>query len=90
MKTVNAQTLQFRLSLDQRLKNTWTYLMQTYQTLDKAEIIKLALNSLEKEAKRSEYKMYSIDEVLSELENREVGMTEEEAFEWWNKNKSSF
>ena len=76
MTTANPQTLQFRLSLDQRLKNTWGYLMREYQTLDKAEIIKLALNSLEKETKRLEYKLYSVDEILSQLENREVGMTE--------------
>ncbi|MBI4226540.1 hypothetical protein HY612_05515 [Candidatus Roizmanbacteria bacterium] len=90
MKKTNTPSLQIKLALDAGLKKTWLQLKQEYQALDKASIIRLALNNLAKQSTTKEYKEYldnSLDEILKEIESREVGMTEEEFFAWWNKNK---
>ena len=88
MKKTNSQNLQVKLSLDEGLKKTWRLLEQEYQALDKASIVRLALNNLVKMTKTQENKLYTIDEILDMVENRTEGMTEEEFFEWWNKNKT--
>ncbi|OGK25021.1 hypothetical protein A3A46_04325 [Candidatus Roizmanbacteria bacterium RIFCSPLOWO2_01_FULL_37_13] len=90
MKKTNPQSLQIKLALDEGLKKTWLQLKQEYQALDKASIVRLALNNLAKRSTTKEYKKYldnSLDEILREIESREDGMTEREFFEWWNKNK---
>lgn len=88
MKSSNSQNLQIKLSLDQGLKKTWQLLAQEYQALDKASIIRLALNNLAKETKiRMEKIERELFQYLDEVENRKDGMTEEEFFKWWNKNK---
>ena len=85
MKT---STIQLRLSLDQGLENIWNYLTQQYEGLDKASIIRLALNTLAKQTKKTEYLTFS--DMMNELDNiNDNAMTEEEVFEWWNTNKSS-
>jgi len=90
MKTTNSQNLQIKLSLDQGLKKTWYLLKKEYEALDKASIVRLALNNLAKQSTAKEYKEYldnSLDEILEEIESRKEGMTEQEFFDWWNKNK---
>lgn len=87
MNNNSSSNLQFKLSLDEGLSDIWVYLKKEYQGLDKAGIVRLALNSLFKEAKRSQYRLYSIDEILKELESTESGMSEQEVYDWWNKNK---
>jgi len=89
MLTMNTSTpanLQFKLSLDSGLFEVWSYLQKEYKGLDKTGIVRLALSSLFKEAKRKQ-RLMSIDEIFSELESRKEGMTEQEVFDWWNKNK---
>ena len=87
MKT---QSLQFKLSLDEGLKNMWSYLKKEYEGLDKASIIRLALNNLVKTTKRQQF-VFSTNvlDVLAELKKKEKGMSEEEFFDWWNENKST-
>ncbi|MBI4008635.1 hypothetical protein HY357_00205 [Candidatus Roizmanbacteria bacterium] len=87
MKKAKAPNLQFKLALDEGLKKTWLLLEQEYQALDKASIIRLALNTLAKQTTAKEYLDYSIDKILDEIESRDEGMTEKEFFQWWNKNK---
>ena len=90
MKKNNNRNLQVKLSLDEGLKKTWLLLERKYQALDKASIVRLALNNLAKRSTTKEYKEYldnSLDGILREIESREDGMTEQEFFEWWNENK---
>ena len=92
MKKNNSQNLQVKLAFDEGLKKTWALLENRYEALDKASIIRLALNALAKLSTQKEYGDYldkSMDELITEVETRENGMTEEEFFEWWNKNKRS-
>ncbi len=79
--------LQLKLSLDQGLTDVWGYLKKEYQGLDKSSIVRLALNTLFKETKRSQYRLYSIEEIIKELEVANEGMTEKEIYNWWNQNK---
>ena len=79
--------VQLKLSLDEGLTNIWGYLKKEYQGMDKSSIVRLALNTLFKETKRSQYRLYSIEEILKELESVNEGMTENEIYDWWNKNK---
>lgn len=90
MKTSDSRNLQIKLSLDEGLKKTWVYLKKEYEALDKASIVRLALNNLAKQSTAKEYKEYldnSLEEILDEIESREDGMTEQEFSDWWNKNK---
>lgn len=89
MKTPS-KSIQLRLSLDEGLRNVWSYLAKEYEGLDKASIVRLALNTLAKSAKKQELLTVSnILEVLENLKTTEKGMNEDEFFEWWNTNKSS-
>lgn len=88
MNTNTSANLQFKLSLDSGLFEVWSYLQKEYKGLDKTGIVRLALSSLFKEAKRKQ-RLMSIDEIFSELESRKEGMTEQEVYDWWNKNKKS-
>ncbi|MEK7597902.1 MAG: hypothetical protein AAB441_04625 [Patescibacteria group bacterium] len=87
MSNGTTSNLQLKLSLDQGLTDVWGYLKKEYQGLDKSSIVRLALNTLFKETKRSQYRLYSIEEILKELEGVNEGMTEKEIYNWWNKNK---
>lgn len=86
MSTSTPSNLQFKLSLDQGLFEVWNYLQREYKGLDKTGIVRLALSSLFKETKNKQ-KLMDIGEVLTELESRSEGMTEQEAYNWWNKRK---
>lgn len=86
MSTNTPSNLQFKLSLDQGLFEVWNYLQREYKGLDKTGIVRLALSSLFKETKNKQ-KLMDIGEVLTELESRNEGMTEQEAYNWWNKRK---
>jgi len=87
MNNGTTSNLQLKLSLDEGLTNIWGYLKKEYQGMDKSSIVRLALNTLLKETKRSQYRLYSIEEILKELESVNEGMTENEIYDWWNKNK---
>ncbi len=81
-----ADTLQIKLSMDPNLKKTWDFLNTRYSALDKASIIRLALNELVVNVKKIEPK--DMLSVLEATDNEmQEGMTEEEAYEWWNENK---
>lgn len=81
------QNLQIKLSLDEGLQNVWKYLSQEYQGLDKASIVRLALSTLAKTTRRQEAEVLPLDASFKKLDDSREGMTEEEFFEWWNKNK---
>jgi hypothetical protein len=88
MRTVTSH-LQVKLTLDDGLNNVWGFLTKEYEGLDKTGIIRLALNTLAKTTKRqnniiSEKKMALF---LSELDERQTGMTETEFTKWWNTHK---
>lgn len=85
----DTQTIQVKLALNERLKNVWNYLLREYEALDKSDIIKLALNNLAKESRKRISQLSSIDDIFDKLEKNKTGMTEEEFFAWWNKNKPS-
>lgn len=87
MNNGTTSNLQLKLSLDEGLTDIWGYLKKEYQGMDKSSIVRLALNTLFKETKRSQYRLYSIEEILKELEGGAEGMTEKEIYNWWNKNK---
>jgi len=86
MSTNTSANLQFKLSLDSGLFEVWSYLQREYKGLDKTGIVRLALSSLFKETK-SRSRFMSIDKILSTLETRGKGMSEQEVYDWWNKNK---
>ncbi len=87
---ISAQSIQLRLSLDEGLKNVWSYLSHEYEGLDKASIVRLALNTLAKTTKKQELLTTdNVLELLEKLKTTEKGMNEEEFFEWWNIKKSS-
>ncbi|MDO8610534.1 MAG: hypothetical protein Q7R95_08365 [bacterium] len=89
MKTMS-QSIQMRLSLDEGLKNIWNYLAKEYKGLDKASIVRLALNTLAKTTRKQELLTVSnVLEVLEKLKTNEKGMNEDEFFKWWNTSKSS-
>lgn len=86
MKTT--PTIQLRLSMDKGLENIWKYLTRQYEGLDKASIIRLALNTLAKETKKTEYA--TLTDIMNEADNiADNSMSEDEVFTWWNDNKSS-
>lgn len=81
-----ADTLQIKLSMDEGLKNTWDYLSTRYDALDKASIIRLALNELVVKAKKEEPK--DLLSILEETDkDKTIEWSEEDAYEWWNENK---
>lgn len=86
-----ADTLQIKLSMDPGLKAEWDFLLSRYNGLDKASIVRLALNELSyKEKKSDDKKFNSMSEIMDEIDRVNVnGPTEEEFFEWWNENKKS-
>lgn len=87
---ISSQSIQMRLSLDEGLKNVWNYLAKEYEGLDKASIVRLALNTLAKTTRKQELLTVSnVLAVLEKLKTTEKGMDEDEFFEWWNTNKSS-
>lgn len=86
MSTSTPSNLQFKLSLDQGLFEVWNYLQREYKGLDKTGIVRLALSSLFKVTKKRTQFM-GIEEILSELETKGKGMSEQEVYNWWNKNK---
>ena len=84
-----ADSLQIKLSMDKGLKTTWDYLSDRYGALDKASIIRLALNELAKEAYKAE-KPTSLNDLLNEIDRNNLsGPTEDEFFEWWNEHKKT-
>ncbi|CAN5172311.1 hypothetical protein BH09PAT1_BH09PAT1_1710 [soil metagenome] len=87
---MKAQNLQFKLSLNEGLANIWSYLTQEYEGLDKASIIRLALTTLAKTTKRQQSALPAdILGVLADMKKNEKGISEDEFFTWWNKNKST-
>lgn len=89
MKTA-VQNLQIKLSFDEGLKNIWGYLTREYQGLDKASIIRLALNNLAKITKNQQYRSPTdIVGVIETLKRTETGISEDEFFDWWNKSKKT-
>ena len=88
MKKTNVQNLQIKLALDEGLKKTWAMLEQEYEALDKASIVRLALNNLVKETKKQQDLIeQELFQFFDEIEKRNEGMTQKEFFKWWNKNK---
>ena len=84
MLHMSTQTLQIKLALDEGLKKTWSYLQSQYEALDKASIIRLAINTLARQEKQKmENPDALIDDVLNYIENRKDGMTEDEFRKWW-------
>jgi hypothetical protein len=86
--SMSSQTLQVKLSLDAGLKHVWEQLLVEYEGLDKAGIIRLALNSLVKTLPQKRYT--NMTEVMDELDKvNDKNMTEEEFADFWNKTKHS-
>lgn len=82
------KTIQTKLALDEGLEQTWNFLQKEFPALDKSSIIRLALNNLAKETKRTN----SVNQVAniineSKSEYNSDKITEEEVGEWWNKMK---
>lgn len=72
--------------MDHGLKNVWDYLTIRYEGLDKASIIRLALNDLA-ETKKKEGPQ-SMLEVLTRTDKDLLEeWTDDDVFEWWNQNK---
>lgn len=89
MSTTNLQAFQIKLSFDEGLKKTWNILAHEYEALDKASIVRLALNTLAKQIQRQKpYSEKELFQYFDELNASTKGMSEKEFFEWWNKNKS--
>jgi hypothetical protein len=85
-----AQSLQIKLSMDKGLKSTWEYLTKEYEALDKASIMRLALNSLVKESKRKyTVDTFDLETFIEKKRLRQDGMTEDEFCRWWNDNKDT-
>ena len=90
MQTTKTNSLQFKLSFDEGLKKTWEYLSQEYEALDKASIVRLALNNLAKTTKKQEtLSQIDVLDILENLKSTEKGINEDEFYKWWNENKSS-
>lgn len=90
------QTFQIKLSLDEGLKRTWDVLKNEYVALDKASIVRLALNNLAKETtmpqkmrKPTAKEEVELFQYIDRLEKSKVGMTEKQFADWWNENKST-
>ncbi len=88
MKTVT-QNLQVKLTLDQGLQNVWNFLNEEYEGLNKAAIIRLALDNLAKVTKREKAaaEKFDMGAFFADLDKGKSGMTEKEFAIWWNKNK---
>jgi len=88
MTQISSQTFQIKLALDEGLKKTLETLTREYEALDKASIVRLALNNLAKEVKKptktEEDELFQYFDTLSKSDK---GMTEDEFADWWNKNK---
>ena len=54
--------------------------------LDKASIVRLALNTLAKTTKKQTQSADILD-LLDTMKKSETGMTENEIFDWWNESK---
>lgn len=87
---------QIKLSFDEGLQQTWNILKRRYVALDKASIVRLALNNLVNEVdelskvkKLTPEKEQELWQYMERLEKSKVGMTEKQFARWWNKNKSS-
>lgn len=83
------QNLQVKLSFDSGLQNIWNYLNQEYEGLDKAGIIRLALNNLMKTTRQQNAMIpqFNMKAFFRELEQNKEGPTEKEFTQWWNENK---
>ncbi|HRN69621.1 MAG TPA: hypothetical protein PLS49_00420 [Candidatus Woesebacteria bacterium] len=83
------QTFQIKLSVDEGLKQTLDILKKEYSALDKAAIVRLALNNLAKEVRKptlqEEKELFEYFDMLSKSDK---GMTVNEVVEWWNKYKT--
>ena len=86
---INSDNLQVKLSFDEGLKNAWSYLIREYEGLDKASIIRLALNTLVKTTRKQQtVPSDQVLDVIADLKRKEKGMNEKDFFVWWNENKS--
>ena len=89
MTQISSQTFQIKLALDEGLKKTLETLTREYEALDKASIVRLALNNLAKEVKKpTPEEEKELFQYLEERTKSNEGMTEDEVAEWWNKYKS--
>ncbi len=90
MTSTQNRNIQIKLSLDRGLQNVWSFLAEEYEGLDKAGIVRLALNNLAKATRRQngisgEFNLLSF---LSELDqHKSASPTEKEFAKWWNENK---
>ncbi len=89
MNIIANRNIQIKLSLDKGLQNVWSFLAEEYEGLDKAGIVRLALNNLAKATKRQNttFSQFDLAKFFTELDQRESGPTEKEFARWWNKNK---
>lgn len=83
------QNLQVKLALDPGLQKIWSFLTEEYMGVDKAGIIRLALNNLVKVTKREKAaaEKFDMEAFFADLDKGKSGMTEKEFAVWWNKNK---
>lgn len=82
------QSLQIKLAFDEGLQKTWDTLTQEYEALDKASIVRLALNTLAKQVRKpSLSEEQALFNYIAERENSSEGMTENDFFAWWNAHK---
>lgn len=90
MNTTTTRSFQIKLAFDEGLQKTWDTLAREYEALDKASIVRLALNNLAKQLQKpTPYEERELFAYFDEREKSKEGMTEKEFFKWWNKNKSS-
>lgn len=82
------QTFQIKLSVDEGLKQTLDILKREYTALDKAAIVRLALNNLAKEVRKpTPEEEKELFQYFDKLSKSDKGMTEDEFAKWWNENK---
>lgn len=93
MANSSSQTFQIKLAFDEGLRRTWDKLTHEYEALDKASIVRLALNTLAKQIQKpkpyteeEEKELFAYFDMLNKSND---GPTEEEFFKWWNENKKS-
>ena len=90
MSTTNPSTFQVKLALDEGLKKTLIVLEQQYEALDKASIVRLALNNLAKTViKLTPAEENELFQYFADLTKSGKGMTEKELADWWNENTAS-